>query len=223
MHIGLVGGIGPAATDYYYQRLIRRVREAGGELELTMAHADSPTLLRNLVAHDDDAQVGIYGRLAARLAAAGADVMAITSIAGHFCIEAFDAVSPLPVASIITIVDQAVSKAGYRRVGILGTRVVMETKMYGGIKAAEVLVPEGEVLATVDRTYLDTALAGVATSAQSDILISAARGLCARGAEAILLGGTDLVLVMNDPAVDFDVIDCAGVHADHLAELALGV
>ena len=47
-HIGLIGGIGPAATDYYYRRIIAAYAESDLELGLTIAHADAPTLLRNL-------------------------------------------------------------------------------------------------------------------------------------------------------------------------------
>lgn len=48
MHIGLIGGIGPAATDFYYQRLISNFTKRGRPLELTTVHADLPTLLANL-------------------------------------------------------------------------------------------------------------------------------------------------------------------------------
>jgi len=50
MHIGLIGGIGPAATDFYYRRLIATFTARKSQLELTIAHADTPTLLDNLAA-----------------------------------------------------------------------------------------------------------------------------------------------------------------------------
>ena len=89
MHIGLIGGIGPAATDFYYRRLISTFASEKIPLELTMVHADTPTLLGHLATNDDVAQVAIYLRLAHRLASAGAECVAVTSIAGHFCIDAF--------------------------------------------------------------------------------------------------------------------------------------
>jgi aspartate racemase len=46
MHIGLIGGIGPAATDFYYRRLISTFASRKAALELTIVHADTPTLLR---------------------------------------------------------------------------------------------------------------------------------------------------------------------------------
>jgi aspartate racemase len=59
MHIGLIGGIGPAATDFYYRRLISTFASKQVALELTIVHADTPTLLRNLEMNDADAQVAI--------------------------------------------------------------------------------------------------------------------------------------------------------------------
>ena len=56
MHIGLVGGIGPAATDYYYRRIVDAATRRDFGLDLTIVHADTPTLLRNLLGGDEAAQ-----------------------------------------------------------------------------------------------------------------------------------------------------------------------
>ena len=97
MHIGLIGGIGPAATDFYYRRLIATFASKKAALELTIVHADTPTLLSNLASNNAAAQVAIYVRLTKRLVAAGAECVVVTSIAGHFCIDEFKVSSPLPV------------------------------------------------------------------------------------------------------------------------------
>ncbi len=67
MHIGLIVGIGPAATDNYYRYLIAASAQAGRDLDVTMAHADTKTLLKNQAEHNVGAQVDIYRRLAQRL------------------------------------------------------------------------------------------------------------------------------------------------------------
>ena len=97
MHIGMIVGIGPAATDFYYRYLISAMARRGHDLQLTMAHADTPTLLRNQTQGNEAAQVAIYLALTQRLMSSGIDCIAVTSIAGHFCIEAFKKVSPVPV------------------------------------------------------------------------------------------------------------------------------
>lgn len=117
MHIGLIGGIGPAATDFYYRRLIAAFAARSQPLELTIVHADTSTLLRHQAANDRAAQVAIYQRLTARLAAAGAECTVVTSIAGHFCIAEFEAVSPLPVINLLSVVNAAIEARGLHRVG----------------------------------------------------------------------------------------------------------
>jgi aspartate racemase len=60
MHIGLIVGIGPAATDYYYRSVISTMAQAGREMHLTMARADTSTVLRNHADGNVEAQVAIH-------------------------------------------------------------------------------------------------------------------------------------------------------------------
>jgi aspartate racemase len=221
MHIGLIGGIGPAATDFYYRRLISTFASRKAPLDLTIVHADTPTLLRHLASHDIAAQVAIYMRLTKRLAAAGAECVVVTSIAGHFCIEAFKAVSPLPVVDMIAEVNLAIAQRGFGRIGILGTRTVMETRFYGGVSTATIVPPEGQDLDDVHHAYVTMASSGVVTDEQRGVFNAVSRKLLDQGAQAIMLGGTDLVLAFNESDTPFPLIDCAAIHVDAVARLAL--
>jgi len=97
MHLGLIGGIGPAATELYYRGLVQAHETATQPLELTLVQADLRELVRNMTEHAAERQTQAFLRLARRLYAAGAEVVAITSIAGHFCLREFERVSPLPI------------------------------------------------------------------------------------------------------------------------------
>jgi aspartate racemase len=221
MHVGLVAGIGPAATDIYYRFVIAAMAARGVDLELTMVHADTPTLLRNQAAGDDAAQVAIYRRLTDRLEAAGARAVAVTSIAGHFCIDAFKVVSPLPVIDMLVEVDREMQREGLRRVGIIGTRVAMETRLYGAVRHAEVIAPPADMLGRVHDAYAAMAIAGTVTAAQRELFFRAGRLLVEElGAEAVLLGGTDLGLAFAGHDPGFRTIDCAVVHATAIVDLA---
>jgi aspartate racemase len=223
MHIGLIGGIGPAATDFYYRRLILAFADRKTALELTIAHADTPTLLNNLATNDKTGQAAIFTRLAERLALAGANCVAITSIAGHFCIDAFKAASPLPTVDMIVEVNRAIAERGLGRLGILGTQTVMETRFYGGVTSAEIIPPGGQDLLDVHQAYVTMAASGVVTEAQRSVFNRTSHRLLKdKGAQAILLGGTDLVLVYDERTSDVPLIDCAGIHADAIARLAIG-
>jgi aspartate racemase len=222
MHIGLIGGIGPAATDAYYRRLIAAFAAKQATLELTIAHADTPTLVKNLAGDDKAAQAAIYIRLAKRLATAGAECVVVTSIGGHFCIEAFKPVSPLPVVDMIVEVRRAMEKRGLKRVGILGTRTVMESRFYGALPSVEIIVPEGQELSDVHEAYIAMAAAGVVTDAQRSVFDAASRRLLDNGAQAIMLGGTDLALVYDEATSKVPVIDCVSIHVDAIVQLATG-
>ena len=222
MHIGLIVGVGPAATDYYYRQLISAAARAGQDLELTMAHADTPTLLRHQAEGNVQAQVDIYLRLTERLHRAGIARIAVTSIAGHFCIDAFKAVSPVPVIDLLDVVRLEVKRRGLRRVGLLGTRGVMASRFYGVLDGVEVIAPVND-LAEVHEAYVAMASAGVATPAQREVFMRAGRSLTRdEGCESIMLAGTDLALVFGkgvEPG--FDILDCAEAHAAAIANAAL--
>jgi len=222
MHIGLIGGIGPAATDFYYRRLISTFVKKNATLELTIVHADTPTLLNNLARNDATAQTAIYNKLTNRLVAASAECVAVTSIAGHFCIDDFKAVSSLPVVDMIAEVARAIDARGLKRIGIIGTRTVMETRFYGRIANAEIIPPSGPDLDDVHQAYTSMAMSGFVTEDQRSIFHAVCHRLLEeQGAEAIMLGGTDLALVFNDQTAGFPLVDCAGIHADAIAQLAI--
>jgi aspartate racemase len=215
MHIGLIGGIGVAATEFYYRGLFDRHASSGTPLDLTIVHADVRELSRNLANRDARKQADTFARLIGRLAAAGAHVAAVTSMGGHFCIRELEAISPLPLLNALPEVDAAIRRRNFKTVGIIGTRMVMETRLYGAITSAAVVVPEGEALDEVHANYVEMAIAGRVTDAQRRAFFTAGERLCReRGAEIVLLGGTDLFLAFQGANCRFPVLDCADVHVE---------
>jgi aspartate racemase len=217
MHIGLIGGIGPAATEFYYRGLIDRHTRAGTQLDLTIAHADVREMGANLMAGAAQAQAEIFAGLLGRLAAAGVELAAVTSMGGHFCIRELLPISPLPLVNAIPEVDTAIRARGLGTVGIIGTRVVMETGLYGGITAARIVRPEGDALDEVHTAYITMAGEGRVTDAQRRAFFATGRRLCqAQNAEAVVLGGTDLFLAFAGQDCGFPTLDCADIHVDAL-------
>jgi len=214
MHIGLIAGIGPAATDFYYRGLIERHAASCVPLELTMAHADVREMAKNLAEGQPQRQAEIFARLIGRLKAAGAEAAAVTSMGGHFCINQLLPISPLPLVHGIHAVDAAIKKSGLKRIGVLGTRIVMETGLYGGVSTAELLAPEGEMFGAVGDAYSAMAGVGRVTDAQREIFFTAGRELMKRGAQAIMLGGTDLFLAFQGKPAPFPLVDCADIHVE---------
>ena len=220
MHIGLIGGIGPAATVSYYQSLTRAMRVLGKPLELTIVNADVDTLLANNTAGNKMAQAQVYAVLIDRLKAAGADCAAITSLGGHFCFEETVPLSSLPLISAVAPLDDYFVAQGLSTVGLLGTGVVMRTKLYGQLRQTASLVPDA--LEDVGKTYTDMAVAGQCNDAQRAFFIAQGSALIDAGAQAVVLAGTDLNLAFDGRDVGYRVIDALDVHVDVLVRLATG-
>ncbi|MFY0615785.1 MAG: aspartate/glutamate racemase family protein [Hyphomicrobiaceae bacterium] len=222
MHIGLIGGIGPAATVFYYERITRAFAAAGASLNLTIGHTSAVTLSRNAAAGRNDEQAAEFTRVTGQLAAAGAEAVVISSMGGHFCAKEFAAQSPLPLIDGPTSVANYLDQAGLRRVGVLGTRVVMETHLYGALRNLEPVAPVGDDLSQVNDDYVAVAIAGTATPEQRSRLLAAGDALVSnQGAEAVLLGGTDLNLVYDVNSFDHPIVDSAAVHVDAIVARAL--
>ena len=87
MPVGLVGGIGVAATVAYYQRLSAAVTAWGRSLDLTIVQVDVQGLISNNLADEREVQARVYADLINQLKPAGADCAAITYLGGHFCFD----------------------------------------------------------------------------------------------------------------------------------------
>jgi len=220
MHIGLIGGIGPAATVVYYERLVAAFRALGRPLELTIAHADIDVLAANAAADDRAAQAAAYARHLQQLKGAGADAASITSLGGHFCYAETEAISPLPLISAVAPIDGYCAARGLSCVGLLGTRQVTTSGLYGQMVQTTTLAPADAE--AVHDAYIASALSGTCSEAQRALFFEAGREMVARGAQAVVLAGTDLGLAFYGRDPGFPVVDALQVHVDHLVAMAAG-
>jgi aspartate racemase len=219
MHIGIIGGIGPAATEFYYRHLVRQLNRLGKKFDLTIVHAQIAELVENLKAGNAASQAQIYLELSNRLKAAGADVLALASVAGHFCQREFSEISPLPIVSLIDEVDRYLAEQRIEKVGILGNKATMESRLFGGVSAAELVVPQGDDLELVNEMYMNMATRGEATEVESETLVKIGARLCSeQDAQAVLLAGTDLFLAFGNRDCGYKVIDSALIHIDALVQ-----
>lgn len=221
MHIGLIGGIGVAATVVYYQRLAAAVARRGARLDLTMVHGDIQELIRNNLADKRDEQARAFLPLVERLRDAGCDCAALTSLGAHFCFDELAAISPLPLVSGVAPLDDHFAAQGIGKVGLLGTRVVMRTRLYGQLARTAAIALDDEI-ETLGQMYQEVAVAGHCSPDQRAAFLDAGRRMMAQGAGAIVLAGTDLNLAFDGQDPGYPVIDALDVHVALLADLAAG-
>lgn len=222
MHIGLIGGIGPAGTITYYRLLASMHAQTGRSLSLTIAHADLPAMLARYEAGNARGQAEVFAGYVEKLRDGGCDTVAVAGIAAHFCIEELEELSVLPVLSAITALQTYFTGAGLRSVGVLGTRPVMKSRLYG-ISDVEVVIPSEKDLDGVHRRYLELSLAGTATNEQRDYLRNVGRGLCLQqGADVVLLAGSDLSLAFDSDDGECIILDAAKIHAEAIGRMSMG-
>lgn len=224
MQIGLIGGIGPAATEVYYRALVRAFKDAGRPLPLMIANAEVREMTANLEAGRAEAQAAIFARLIDQLRAGGCTVAALTSMGGHFCIKALEPISALPLINAVEAMDAYFGTLGAKRIGVMGTRAVMDSGIYG-LRSVEVVAPPADAIEAVHREYIAIARTGVATEEQKAFFYEAGRRLYReQGAEIVVLGGTDLSVAFDgkeDPG--FPYVDSALIHADAIARTAMAL
>ncbi len=220
-HIGMIGGIGPAATEFYYRNLVKKFVAADKVMELTIVHANTAELIGNFQRGANMQQADIFKGFSERLERAGADFAVITSMAGHFCVEEFSDVSVLPVLNAVPAIDARFAANGLKKVGLLGTNGVMQSRFYGGVASAELLIPEEDTFERVSEEYFAIARAGTCTKDQREFFFTEGQKLINRGAEAVILAGTDLCLAFDNEDPGYPVLDSALIHVDAIFSAAI--
>lgn len=219
MHIGLIGGLGPAATISYYTRLIDAFKKADLPLSLTIEHADMNALLQRAAEDQRAVQAEVFARHLDRLAGAGSDIALITAITGHFCFEETRAISPMALMDGTGIIETYCHDNGIKTLGILGSRTTLETKLFGLLNTVEVVVPQDR-FDLVWAAYMEMAENGVCSEKQRTLFFEAGRAMIDdQQADAVLLAGTDLGLAFDNQSPGFRVIDVIELHVDALVTM----
>jgi len=122
---------------------------------------------------------------------------------------------------MLEIVRTKIKQRGLRRVGLLGTRLVMESQFYGVLDGVEVISPVN--LLEVHNAYVSMAAAGTATPENREVFMRTGKILVSTyGCESVMLAGTDLTLVFDEnQSPGFEIFDCAEMHAEAIAEAAM--
>jgi aspartate racemase len=210
--LGLIGGLGPGATVYYYRGLLAAHEAQARVPRMLIAHADVNRVMTAAGARDFAGLADYLAGLIGDMKAGGAEMAAIVALTPHICVPQLTPISPLPLIDMVSEVAAEISARGLKRVAMLGTRFTVETRMFGRLDSVDVVMPKPDELELIHNTYADV-VAARSTRTQIDTLRRLACTFIERdGAEAILLAGTDLSTVFNQTNIDFPAIDCAAVH-----------
>ena len=220
--IGLIGGLGPGATVHYYKKLTAAYARQHLPLDLVMVHAETSRVFEYAEADDREGLASYLSSFIDRLRLAGADLAVIPAVTPHLCIRELLARSSLPVLNLFDPLVKQLSSHSVKRVGVFGTRFVIESALFGMLDGVEVVQPLQDEVEYIHRTYLELAQTGEGSETQYRGLTDLALNFCKRDRlDAILFAGTDLSLIFNEANTQFPHIDCAALHIEAILENVL--
>jgi aspartate racemase len=220
--IGLIGGLGPGAAVHYYRKLAEAHAKQHLPLDLVMVHAETSRVFEYAGADDREGLARYLNSFIDRLKAAGADLVVIPAVTPHLCIRELLAISPLPVLNLFDPLVKELSARSATRVGVFGTRFVIESALFGMADGVEIVQPPRDEVEYIHRTYLELAQTGEGSELQYQGLTDLAFKFCNRdGLNAIVLAGTDLSLIFNEANIQFPSIDCAALHIEAILQKVL--
>jgi aspartate racemase len=224
--IGIVGGMSPESTATYYQMIVRRHTETCGDHAYPRIVIASVSFQRYV----DWLEAGAWGRIRSALgrefaavAAAGADFAILATNTMHKVLPGLE--SPIPVLSVFDAVAGAARERGLSRLGLMGTRFTMSDGFYASALAErriEVVLPDTGEQDDIHRVIFAELIRGVVTTASRRRLAQIAKRLVGRGAEAVLLGCTELQMLEGPSGLGVPTLDTARCHADLAWRVAVG-
>jgi aspartate racemase len=218
--IGILGGMSPESTVAYYEYITRTYTERHGDYgypEILIysvsfqPYVDWPNQDRwDLVAQG-------LSEAAQKLVTAGADLILIATNTMHLVFDQVQAAVDVPMVSLLDATADAILARGVRTVGLLGTKFTMEKGFYQDAMARRgttVLVPDAGDRAYVNRVIYDELVAGQIRDESRVGFLDIIGKLVALGAEGVILGCTEIPLLVSEADAGIPLFDTTTIHAE---------
>jgi len=226
--IGLIGGMSWESTALYYRQINEAVNQRLGGLHsaklilLSVDFAEIEALQR---AADWQAAGAILAQAARTLQTAGADFLVLCTNTMHKVAPAIEAAATIPLLHVADPTAQAITAAGFSKVGLIGTRFTMEQSFYKDRliqrHGLQVMLPDEADRTTVHRIIFEELCLGKTTEASRAEYRRVMAGLVQQGAECIILGCTEITLLVGAEDATVPLFDTTGLHAQAAVELAM--
>lgn len=225
--IGLIGGMSWESTVTYYQVINSVIKTQCGGLhsaECMLYSVDFQKIEGCQSSGNWDESARILSDAAQRLERAGADCLVICSNTMHKVFDKVQAKVSVPLLHIAALTADALKEAGVKKVGLTGTVYTMEQDFYKEklIEAGlAVILPDKQDRVLLNRIIYDELCLGKAAASSQKELLRMIKGMQAAGAEAVILGCTELGLLVTQRDTDARLFDTALLHAQKAALYAL--
>ncbi len=226
--IGLIGGMSWESTMPYYREINEAIREQLGGLH------SARLILYSVDFHDIEhlqrigqweAAGALLADVAQTLERAGAEALVLCTNTMHKVANAIEAAVQIPLLHIADPTAAAIERAGYQTVGLLGTRFTMEQDFYRerlqqrhGLRVLTPCPPDRDL---VHRVIYEELCVGHVLPPSRDAYLRVIRDLTAQGAQAIILGCTEISLLIEPKHCEVPLFDTTRLHARSAAQWAL--
>ena len=225
--IGLIGGMSWESTVPYYQVINRVVQKKLGGLhsaKCLLYSVDFFEIEECQARGDWDKSAVILADAARRLEAAGADFIVICTNTMHKVADAIAEAIRIPILHIAEVTADRLTAEGIRTVGLLGTKYTMEQDFYKErliARGMQVLVPGAPQRERLNAIIYDELCLGIIRQESKDYYLEALAALHAQGAEAVILGCTEIELLISQADSAVRLFDTTYIHAEEAALRAL--
>lgn len=226
--IGLIGGMSWESTIPYYRLLNEGLKQQLGGLhsaKCILVSVDFYDIERMQQAGDWDAAAAMLADAARSLHAAGADFIVLCTNTMHKVADSIAAAVPIPLLHIADATAAAITKAGCRRVGLLGTKFTMQQPFYtqrlSEQYGLEVLLPTEAEQDSLHRIIYQELCQGVIDPESKQTVRKMMAGLAWQGVEGIILGCTEIGLLVSKADAAVPLFDTTVIHAKAAVDLAL--
>ena len=217
--IGLIGGMSWESTVDYYRLINETVkRELGGlhSAKIILVSVDFQEIETYQFAGQWDKSAEVLVKAAQTLAAAGADFVLICTNTMHKIAEQVTAAIDIPLLHIAEVTAEVLLEQGLKKVGLLGTIFTMEQEFYRGIleaKGIEVIVPAEKDRQLVSQVIYDELCLGELSEESRQAYLRIMAELAAEGAEGVILGCTEIGLLVKQKDTLVPLFDTTEIHA----------
>lgn len=223
--LGLIGGISPESTIDYYRLILdayRRVIDDGSAPRILINSLN----MQEAVAYLDDSDLdGLTEFLLieiGRLHRGGADLGLITANTPHLVFDAVAARSPIPLVSIVEATRDYAQECGFRKLGLFGTRFTMQARFYFDVferAGMTLVVPDPADQDFIHDKYMNELTAGIFKDETRNRMLAIAHDLMKTHAiQALILGGTELPLLLRDADIGVPWLDTTRIHVARAVE-----
>ena len=226
--LGLIGGMSWESTVPYYRMINEHVKQQLGGLhsaKLFLYSVDFYEIEKLQMAGDWQQAGEILGNAANALARAGAEVIVVCTNTMHKVADDIERIGGLPLLHIADATAEKIKGQGLRKIGLLGTRFTMEQDFYRGrlqdIHEIEVVTPDEADRAIVHRIIYEELCLGIVNDASREEYRQIIAKLELHGVEGIILGCTEITLLVGAEDASVPVFDTTAIHALAAAEFSL--